>query len=56
VRRLLAATITSTPCPARRQLAFTMAIGRHFLVADHPGYSTHDVLALASDYLLRPEQ
>ena len=41
---------------ARSTLAFTMAIGRHFLVADHAGYSTHDVLALASDYLLRPEQ
>lgn len=40
---------------ARSTLAFSLAIGRHFLVADHPGYSTQDVLVLASDYLLRPE-
>lgn len=39
---------------ARSTLAFALAIGRHFVVADHPGYTTAEVLELAGAYLLRP--
>jgi AcrR family transcriptional regulator len=39
---------------ARTTLMFALAIGRHFIVADHPGYSTRDVIQLAGDYVLRP--
>ena len=38
---------------ARSTLMFALAIGRHFIVADHPGYSTRDVIQLAGDHLLR---
>lgn len=33
---------------ARSLLAFCMAIGVHFVAADHPGHATHQVLARAS--------
>ncbi|MFD1930132.1 MULTISPECIES: TetR/AcrR family transcriptional regulator [Nonomuraea] len=39
---------------ARSTLAFALAIGRHFIVADHPGYTTRDVVHLAGEHLLRP--
>ncbi|WP_235030349.1 TetR/AcrR family transcriptional regulator [Nonomuraea solani] len=39
---------------ARSTLAFALAIGRHFIVADHPGYTTRDVVRLAGEHLLRP--
>ncbi|GAB1510259.1 TetR/AcrR family transcriptional regulator [Actinophytocola sp. KF-1] len=38
---------------ARSTLMFTLAIGRHFIVADHPGRSTRDVVQLAAEHLLR---
>lgn len=37
---------------ARSLLAFCMAIGNHFLAADHPGRSRAEVNALAGDLLL----
>jgi AcrR family transcriptional regulator len=39
---------------ARSTLAFALAIGRHFIVADHPGYTKRDVIQLAGEHLLRP--
>ena len=39
---------------ARSTLAFALAIGRHFIVADHPGYTPHDAIRLAGEHLLRP--
>ena len=41
---------------ARSTLAFALAIGRHFIVADHPGYTTRDVVDLAGEVLLRPQR
>lgn len=38
---------------ARSTLMFALAIGRHFIVADHPGYSTRDVVQLAGEHVLR---
>lgn len=38
---------------ARSTLMFSLAIGRHFIVADHPGRSTRDVVQLAAEHLLR---
>lgn len=38
---------------ARSTLRFALAIGCHFIVADHPGYSTRDVIQLAGEHLLR---
>ncbi|OII68957.1 MULTISPECIES: TetR/AcrR family transcriptional regulator [unclassified Streptomyces] len=40
---------------ARSILAFTLAIGRHFIVADHPGRTPREAAALAGEHLLRPE-
>ncbi|MFF8846298.1 TetR/AcrR family transcriptional regulator [Streptomyces sp. NPDC015127] len=39
---------------ARSILAFGLAIGRHFIVADHPGYTTREAVQLAGEHLLRP--
>lgn len=39
---------------ARSTLAFTLAIGRHFIVATHPGRTKQQVVQLAGEYLLRP--
>ncbi|MEV6431276.1 TetR/AcrR family transcriptional regulator [Nocardia sp. NPDC051463] len=39
---------------ARSTLAFALAIGRHFIVADHPGYTTREAIHLAGEHLLRP--
>ncbi|MEU1999573.1 TetR/AcrR family transcriptional regulator [Nocardia gamkensis] len=41
---------------ARSTLTFALAIGRHFIVADHPGYSKREAVQLAGEYLLRPPQ
>jgi AcrR family transcriptional regulator len=41
---------------ARSTLTFALAIGRHFIVADHPGYSQREAVQLAGEYLLRPPQ
>lgn len=37
---------------ARCLLAFCLAIGRHFLAADHPGYPRSQVVARAADLIL----
>jgi AcrR family transcriptional regulator len=37
---------------ARSMLAFSLAIGHHFMAADHGNRSHEDVLALAGDWLL----
>lgn len=37
---------------ARSMLAFSLAIGHHFMAADHGNRSHEDVLALAADWLL----
>ncbi|ARX87466.1 hypothetical protein SMD44_06947 [Streptomyces alboflavus] len=48
----------STFCPdpdeveARSLLAFCLAIGSHFLAADHPGSTRPQVIARAGDLLL----
>ncbi|MFF0526920.1 TetR/AcrR family transcriptional regulator [Nocardia amikacinitolerans] len=39
---------------ARCMLTFALAIGRHFIVADHPGYTKLEAIQLAGEYLLRP--
>ncbi|GAB2482143.1 TetR/AcrR family transcriptional regulator [Nocardiopsis aegyptia] len=39
---------------ARCTLAFALAIGRHFIAADHPGRTQREALSLAGDFLLRP--
>ncbi|TDE32951.1 TetR/AcrR family transcriptional regulator [Actinomadura sp. 6K520] len=39
---------------ARSTLAFTLAIGRHFMAADHGGRTEHEAVSLASEYILRP--
>ncbi|WP_410656815.1 TetR/AcrR family transcriptional regulator [Amycolatopsis sp. lyj-112] len=50
----------STFCPdpdeveARSLLAFCMAIGSHFLAADHPAHSRDQVKALAGRFILTP--
>ncbi|UGT72338.1 TetR/AcrR family transcriptional regulator [Nocardia gipuzkoensis] len=41
---------------ARSTLTFALAIGRHFIVADHPGYTTREAIQLAGEHLLRPPQ
>ncbi|MGW2558605.1 TetR/AcrR family transcriptional regulator [Streptomyces sp. NPDC001514] len=38
---------------ARSTLAFALAIGRHFIVADHPGYTKREAIHLAGEHLLR---
>ncbi|MEV4164269.1 TetR/AcrR family transcriptional regulator [Nonomuraea dietziae] len=39
---------------ARSTLAFALAIGRHFMVVDHPGYTSREAVHLAGEHLLRP--
>ncbi|MEV6399431.1 TetR/AcrR family transcriptional regulator [Streptomyces sp. NPDC051907] len=39
---------------ARSVLAYTLAIGRHFMVADHPGYTQREAVHLAGEHLLGP--
>ncbi|MFH8369523.1 TetR/AcrR family transcriptional regulator [Streptomyces sp. NPDC018031] len=39
---------------ARSTLIFTLAIGRHFIAADHPGRTTREAVGLAGELLLRP--
>ncbi|TDO30659.1 hypothetical protein EV643_13641 [Kribbella sp. VKM Ac-2527] len=39
---------------ARSTLAFALAIGRHFIVADHPGHTKREAIQLAGELLLRP--
>jgi AcrR family transcriptional regulator len=39
---------------ARSILTFALAIGRHFIAVDHPGYSTREAIQLAGEHLLRP--
>ncbi|WP_231618673.1 TetR/AcrR family transcriptional regulator [Nonomuraea sp. SBT364] len=39
---------------ARSILAFSLAIGRNFMVVDHPGRTKREAVQLAGEYLLRP--
>ncbi|MGW7054233.1 TetR/AcrR family transcriptional regulator [Streptomyces sp. NPDC054887] len=39
---------------ARSVLAFGLAIGRHFMVVDHPGHTRLEAVQLAGEHLLRP--
>ncbi|MGJ6968168.1 hypothetical protein ACSDR0_40290 [Streptosporangium sp. G11] len=39
---------------ARSTLAFALAIGRHFIVVDHPGHTRREAVQLAGNHLLRP--
>ncbi|WP_238161003.1 TetR/AcrR family transcriptional regulator [Kribbella antibiotica] len=41
---------------ARSILAFTLAIGRHFIAFDHPGRTRTEAVHLAGEHLLRPPQ
>ncbi|MFC9247715.1 TetR/AcrR family transcriptional regulator [Streptomyces sp. NPDC057136] len=40
---------------ARSTLAFALAIGRHFIAADHAGRTTREAIHLAGEFLLRPQ-
>ncbi|WP_328808178.1 TetR/AcrR family transcriptional regulator [Nonomuraea antri] len=40
---------------ARSILAFSLTIGRHFIAADHPGYTKREAIHLAGEHLLRPQ-
>jgi hypothetical protein len=40
---------------ARSTLAFALAIGRHFIAADHPGRTQPEAIQLAAELLLRPQ-
>ncbi|MBT2445435.1 TetR/AcrR family transcriptional regulator [Streptomyces sp. ISL-36] len=39
---------------ARSTLIFALAIGRHFIAADHPGRTPREAINLAAELLLRP--
>ncbi|WUH98477.1 TetR/AcrR family transcriptional regulator [Spirillospora sp. NBC_00431] len=39
---------------ARSTLAFTLAIGHHFMAADHAGRTQREAMSLAGEYILRP--
>ncbi|MFF8609683.1 TetR/AcrR family transcriptional regulator [Streptomyces sp. NPDC015346] len=39
---------------ARSTLLFALAIGRHFIAADHPGRTPREAINLAGELLLRP--
>ncbi|MGK8523906.1 TetR/AcrR family transcriptional regulator [Nocardia asteroides] len=55
LRRMFASFITDPDeVEARSTLTFALAIGRHFIVADHPGYTTREAVQLAGEHLLRP--
>ncbi|MFE3453912.1 TetR/AcrR family transcriptional regulator [Nonomuraea sp. NPDC059194] len=55
--RTMFATFITDPdeIEARSILAFALTIGRHFIVADHPGYTTREAVHLAGEHLLRPQ-
>ncbi|MGW4326173.1 TetR/AcrR family transcriptional regulator [Nocardia sp. NPDC004573] len=55
LRKMFGAFITDPDeIEARATLTFALAIGRHFIVTDHPGYTKHEAVQLAGEYLLRP--
>lgn len=55
LRRMFGAFVTDPDeVEARSVLAFALAIGRHFIEADHPGHTTREAVELAGSYLLRP--
>ncbi|MEU6189438.1 TetR/AcrR family transcriptional regulator [Nocardia sp. NPDC047038] len=57
LRKMFGAFVTDPDeIEARSTLTFALAIGRHFIVADHPGYTTREAVQLAGEYLLRPPQ
>lgn len=55
LRKMFGAFITDPDeVEARSTLAFALSIGRHFIVADHPGYTKREAIHLAGEHLLRP--
>ncbi len=55
LRRMFGEFITDPDeIEARSTLTFALAIGRHFIVADHPGYTKREAVQLAGEYILRP--
>lgn len=55
LRRMFRTFITDPDeVEARSTLTFALAIGRHFIVVDHPGYTRRDAIRLAGEHLLRP--
>ncbi|NWF25582.1 TetR/AcrR family transcriptional regulator [Streptomyces sp. PKU-EA00015] len=55
LRRMFGAFLTDPDeIEARSILTFALAIGRHFIVADHPGYTRREAVQLAGEHLLRP--
>jgi AcrR family transcriptional regulator len=54
--RTLFATYVDEPdeIEARSTLAFTLAIGHHFMAADHEGRTESEAMELAGEYILRP--
>ncbi|MGW0698583.1 TetR/AcrR family transcriptional regulator [Streptomyces sp. NPDC002867] len=55
LRKMFGAFLTDPDeIEARSILTFALAIGRHFIVADHPGYTRREAVQLAGEHLLRP--
>jgi AcrR family transcriptional regulator len=55
LRRMFGTFITDPDeIEARSTLLFALAIGRHFIVADHPGHTKREAMQLAGEHLLRP--
>lgn len=55
LRKMFGAFLTDPDeIEARSILAFALAIGRHFIVVDHPGYTRREAVQLAGEHLLRP--
>ncbi|MFF1817826.1 TetR/AcrR family transcriptional regulator [Kribbella sp. NPDC058245] len=57
LRAMFSAFITDPDeVEARSILAYTFAIGRHFIAFDHPGRTRREAVHLAGEHLLRPPQ
>ncbi|MEV0032401.1 TetR/AcrR family transcriptional regulator [Nocardia sp. NPDC050793] len=55
LRKMFGAFLTDPDeIEARSTLMFALAIGRHFIVADHPGYTKLEAIQLAGEHLLHP--
>ncbi|MFJ5230985.1 TetR/AcrR family transcriptional regulator [Kitasatospora sp. NPDC088391] len=55
LRKMFGAFLTDPDeVEARSVLMFSLAIGRHFIGADHPGHTRPQAVQLAGEYLLRP--
>jgi AcrR family transcriptional regulator len=57
LRKIFGSFITDADeVEARSTLALAFAIGGHFIVADHPGYTRSEAIRLARELLLRPRR